>query len=89
MDELSQRRLAKNKADADAALAKALGAITEKSPGDVTEEDAAFLRARRSYLTEEQRAVFADALNGAEPAEAAEAPADEQPVEAAPKKKGK
>jgi hypothetical protein len=85
MDELSQRRLAKNKADADAALAKALGAITEKSPGDITEEDAAFLRARRSYLSEEQRAVFADALR----AGAADSQPAEEQAETAPKKKAK
>ncbi|HEY0140405.1 MAG TPA: hypothetical protein VGF48_05880 [Thermoanaerobaculia bacterium] len=47
MDQLSQTRLAE---------------ITAKSPADLTEADAAFLRARRSYLNDEQLAVFADVL---------------------------
>lgn len=53
MDQLSQTRLAE---------------ITAKSPADLTEADAAFLRARRSYLTEEQCAVFADVLADVEDA---------------------
>ena len=71
MDQLSQTRLAE---------------ITAKSPGDLTEADAAFLRARRSYLSEEQCAVFADALRAAEPSEAAESAPEDQ-SEPAPKKK--
>jgi hypothetical protein len=86
MDQLSQDRLAKRKSEADAQLAKALSEITSKSPADVTEADAAFLRARRSYLSEEQLAVFADALRDVEPEEASEdgvgekATAEGQPV---------
>lgn len=72
MDEQSQKQLAE---------------ITAKSPADLTEADAAFLRARRSYLTEEQCAVFADALRGVEPSEAPAAQPTEDQSEAAPKKK--
>ena len=66
MDEQSQKQLAE---------------ITAKSAGDLTEADAAFLRARRTYLSEEQCAVFADALRGIELTENATAqPAEEQPA---------
>jgi hypothetical protein len=72
MDELSKTRLAE---------------ITAKSQADLTEADAAFLRARRSYLTEEQCAVYADALRGVELTEAAAAAPAEDQSESAPKKK--
>jgi hypothetical protein len=89
MDDLSKRRLEKIKADADAEIAAALAEITAKSPVDITEADAAFLRARSAYLTPDQRVTFADALRGPEASEAdAAQPAEEQP-DAAPKKKAK
>jgi hypothetical protein len=72
MDEQSQKQLAE---------------ITAKSPADLTEADAAFLRARRSYLTEEQRVTFAAALEVGEPPAGGTPAADEQPAEPAPKKK--
>lgn len=43
-----------------------LAEIVAKEPVALTEADIAFLRARRSYLSEEQRAVFADVLTSAE-----------------------
>ena len=87
MDQLSENRLAKRKSEADVQLANAIAEITSKSPADLTEADAAFLRARRAYLSEEQRAVFADALRDAEPAEAAASEPAEDQSEPAPKKK--
>jgi uncharacterized protein (DUF1778 family) len=66
MDELSKKQLAE---------------ITAKSAGDLTEADAAFLRARRSYLTEEQCATFAAALDyPSEPAPTAEPQTEEAPA---------
>jgi hypothetical protein len=41
---------------------KMLAEIVAKQPAELTEADAAFLRARSSYLSEEQRALFAEAL---------------------------
>ena len=41
---------------------KMLAEIVAKQPAELTENDAAFLRARSSYLSEEQRTVFAEAL---------------------------
>ena len=46
-----------------------LDEILAQEPAALTDADKAFLRARRSYLTEEQRAVYAEAL--------AEGPAEE------------
>jgi hypothetical protein len=66
MDELSQKRLAE---------------ITAKSPADLTEDDAAFLRARRSYLSKEQCAVFAAALDyPTEPVPSAQPHTEEAPA---------
>lgn len=56
---------------------KTLDEILAKEPAALTEADEAFMRARRSYLSEEQKAVFADVL-----AEAPEAPSDEVPEDA-------
>jgi hypothetical protein len=55
-----------------------LAEIARKEPASLTEADIAFLQARRSYLNEEQRAVFADVLGATEPEpeeESAEEPA--------------
>ena len=41
--------------------------ITSKDVNDVTEEDTAFLRARASYLSGDQREKFADVLKVSEP----------------------
>lgn len=41
---------------------KTLDEILTKEPAALTEADEAFMRARRSYLSEEQKAVFADVL---------------------------
>lgn len=41
---------------------EALEAILAKSPVEVTEDEAAVLRARRDYLSEDQKSVFTDAL---------------------------
>jgi hypothetical protein len=62
----------------------ALEAVLAQSPADVSEEDAAILRARRDYLTEEQKAVFADAL-----AATTETPAETPAEDEKPQKKGK
>lgn len=48
MDQLSQEKLAE---------------IVAKEPASLTDSEIEFLRARRSYLSEEQRAVFKDVLN--------------------------
>jgi hypothetical protein len=40
-----------------------LDAILANEPAALTEADIAFLRARRSYLTEEQKAVYAEVLS--------------------------
>jgi hypothetical protein len=73
MDQESQRKLA---------------TIVAAGPDSISEADAAFLRARSSYLSEEDRATFADILRGVAVEEAsAEQPADEQPV--APAKKSR
>ena len=52
-----------------------LAEITAKEPAALTESDVAFLRARRSYLTERELDVFAEVIG--QPAE--EAKADEAP----------
>jgi hypothetical protein len=41
---------------------KRLDEILAKEPVALTEHDKGFMRARRSYLTEEQKAVFAEVL---------------------------
>jgi len=53
---------------------EALNAILAKDPTDLTDEDKAVIRARNSYLTEEQKAVHAEVL-GEQPA-AEDAPVD-------------
>jgi len=62
---------------------KTLDEILAKEPAALTDEDKGFMRARRSYLTEEQKAVFAEVL--------AEASADEvsEDAEAAKPRKGR
>lgn len=54
----------------------ALEAILAQSPADLSETDAAVLRARRDYLTEDQKAVFAVAL-----ATVTEIPVEDAPAE--------
>lgn len=56
---------------------KTLAEITAKEPAALSETEIGFLRARRSYLTERERDVFAELL-----ADVDEAKADEE----APKK---
>ena len=41
---------------------KKLAEIVAKEPGALTESEIEFLRARRPYLSEEQRAIFKDFL---------------------------
>jgi hypothetical protein len=62
-----------------------LSAILAKEPSGLTEADAAFLRARRDYLTEDQQITYAPVLDAA-PAPAPEPAPEEDP---APKKKAK
>jgi hypothetical protein len=57
-----------------------LDRILALQPAELSEAEAGFLRARRSYLNEEQRTVFAEVLAAGEPV--AEAPAEEESVEA-------
>ena len=68
MDQLSQEKLAQ---------------ITAKDLGSLTETDIEFLRARSSYLSEEQRAVFKEVL-GDEPQASNDAP-EEKPSKKAKK----
>jgi hypothetical protein len=58
-----------------------LAAIIATGPDAISAADAEFLRARRDYLNDEQKAVFAEALTS-EVVSAAEAPseADEKPA---------
>jgi len=65
-----------------------LDAILAKEPAALTDEDKAFLRARRSYLNTEQRTIYAEVLADV-PGEPAteEAKTDETEPEAT--KKGK
>lgn len=56
-----------------------LNRILALDPNDVTESDAAFLRARRSYLSEEQLAVFAEALGSGSAETNAAKSSDESP----------
>lgn len=71
MDQLSQEKLAQ---------------ITSKEPAALTESEIEFLRARSSYLNEEQRAVFKEVL-GDEPK--ASEPSEEVSTEDKPKKSKK
>jgi hypothetical protein len=52
----------------------ALAEITAKEPAALTESDVAFLRARRSYLTERELDVFAEVLAEVEGEKTDEAP---------------
>lgn len=42
---------------------KKFNEIIANGPDSITEPEAEFLRARRSYLSEEQRVIFKDALS--------------------------
>jgi len=64
-----------------------LSAILSKEPTGLTAADAAFLRARRDYLTEDQLITYASVLD-ATPAPAPE-PEPEPEEDTAPKKKAK
>lgn len=55
-----------------------LNRILGLDPNELSEYEAGFLRARRDYLSEEQKAVYADVLKGVE----APAPAETEEVEA-------
>ena len=46
-----------------------LAEITAKEPAALTEDDVAFLRARRNYLSAEHRSVFASVLGEEAPAD--------------------
>jgi hypothetical protein len=64
-----------------------LAAILVKEPAALTESDAAVLRARSSYLTDEQRTKFAEAL-GETSADSSSLSEIEEASDT-PKKKGK
>jgi hypothetical protein len=64
-----------------------LSAILAKEPTGLTEADAAFLRARRDYLTEEQQITYASVLDAAPAPAPEQEPASEE--DTAPKKKAK
>jgi hypothetical protein len=72
MDPISQKRLEE---------------IIATGPDSITEADAAFLRARRSYLNSEQTKVFAEAL--AEVQNPPDGPADDLAEEKPAKKPAK
>lgn len=65
-----------------------LDQIVVKEPAALSESEIAFLRARRSYLTEHQKSVFAEFLIEEQPAaeQGEETPADETKTDEAPKK---
>lgn len=63
---------------------KMLDEILAQEPAALTDADKAFLRARRSYLSEEQKAVYAEAL--AEQPEVSEESPEAEVLEEAPKK---
>ncbi|HSY52446.1 MAG TPA: hypothetical protein VLC46_26835 [Thermoanaerobaculia bacterium] len=67
-----------------------LSAILAKGPTGLTEADAAFLRARRDYLTADQQITYAAALDAA-PAPAPEPALEDTADQTAdsPKKKAK
>jgi|GEM_PF-5904743 len=70
MDSLSEARLAE---------------ITAKSVLDLTDDDKAFMRARASYLTGDQREMFAEVLH----AQPEAAPSEDESQTETPKKKAK
>jgi hypothetical protein len=47
----------------DPVSAQRLAEITAKEPAALTEEDIGFMRARRSYLTSDQREIFKGQLS--------------------------
>lgn len=57
---------------------KTLAEITAKEPAALSESEIAFLRARRSYLTERERDVFAELLSEEQPAGEADAKAEDK-----------
>lgn len=73
----------------DEESAKMLAEITAKEPAALTEVDIAFLKARRSYLTEHQRNVFAEFLveaKQAAPEVTSEATEQESSADEAPRR---
>ncbi len=67
-----------------------LSAILAKEPSGLTEADAAFLRARRDYLTEDQQITYASVLDvPTEAPPSADPHTDEAPEPTEPKKKAK
>lgn len=64
-----------------------LDRILAIEPNAMSEAEAGFLRARRSYLSEEQKAVYADVLKEvADTAKASSAGSEEDPEDKGPKK---
>lgn len=69
----------------DAQSKETLDAILATEPAALTDADKAFLRARRSYLSEEQKAVYADVL-AEQPEEASSEESQPESEPQAPKK---
>ena len=65
----------------DAQSKAMLDEILAQEPAALTDADKAFLRARRSYLTEEHRHVYAEALEQPEAEQADEASKESEAVE--------
>lgn len=61
----------------DAESQKTLDEILAKEPAALTDADKEFLKARRSYLNEEQRVVYAEALGDQSVQDLAEPEANE------------
>jgi hypothetical protein len=55
-----------------------LDEILAKDTNDINEEEAAFLRARESYLTSDQKAKFADHLKAPKTEKSEKAPKDDK-----------
>jgi hypothetical protein len=68
---------------------KMLDEILAKEPAALTDSDKAFLQARSSYLSEEQRSVYAEVLaDQQEAAEEAQTSTEEETPKKAKKAKG-
>ena len=60
---VGERILKMNQIKADEKLEDALYEITKKEPAALNKDEKAFLRARRTYLTKEQKETFKEVLN--------------------------
>lgn len=73
-----ERHSARPTGELDRATRERLEYLMGTEPGAINEDDKAFLRGRRDYLTKDQRADYLEDGGGAEPTEPTE-PAAEKP----------